>query len=421
MGIVKFNFRSIIFLALFLIVLKAYSQKPDTLQISEDRKCLVFENRKFNQILFLGSNKIDSVVKFNSCTIKDSIDFSNTIFKNSSCFTNCEFSESPNFKSNIDFEEINFLKGAKFIYSKFERPIDFGKTIFLNNLDFTESRINNYIDFTDAKILRQGGKGKSYLSFHNAVLDQKAILDFSSTTLPDFIDLSNMYNYGRDIDFLQSDFERRRKYFDSIGVDYQPIEICLYGTNISKIRLDYNNFKLSLPDSIYNFNGKLRKVSEDEKIGIFEFLLNNFKIHGQLESYKKLDIEYTDYKLGIFKFFKYWNYYGYHKELIFLWVIGLLIILTLITSFILSKINRPPDDNGAYFIENIPKKDSKLKKGIVFTFWNSLMYTSSIFFLINLNLNNLNFKNKFGVIYIISIYSIGLICLGYTANFIFNK
>jgi hypothetical protein len=53
--------------------------------------------------------------------------------------------------------------------------------------------------------------------------------------------------------------------------------------------------------------------------------------------------------------------------------------------------------------------------------WASLVYTFIIFFQPTLKLDNVRPKNVGATIWVLIIYSIGLFCLGYIANFIFQK
>ena len=53
--------------------------------------------------------------------------------------------------------------------------------------------------------------------------------------------------------------------------------------------------------------------------------------------------------------------------------------------------------------------------------WYSFVYTAVIFFSLSLKISNVNFRNKGGTMYIMFVYTLGLICLAYMANFVLQK
>ena len=164
------------------------------------------------------------------------------------------------------------------------------------------------------------------------------------------------------------------------------------------------------------------KISRDEIEGMYEALLNNFKSRGQLESYKLLDIEYQEYKwknsrfapLVIFP--KHWWNFGYDRERIFYWIAAFLLLFTVITFFSLSYLNSvyPIERVEITPLERNPKK-------IIERLWFSFIYTSIIFFLLTLKVDKIDYKKYVGTFYIMLMYTIGIICLAYMANYILQK
>jgi hypothetical protein len=53
--------------------------------------------------------------------------------------------------------------------------------------------------------------------------------------------------------------------------------------------------------------------------------------------------------------------------------------------------------------------------------WYSLMFTSTVFFLLTLKIENIYFKEKRGTFYLFIVYTSGLLCLAYIANFVLQK
>ena len=89
--------------------------------------------------------------------------------------------------------------------------------------------------------------------------------------------------------------------------------------------------------------------------------------------------------------------------------------------FLLDKLNGRNKTDGVYHIDKIQAdKKGKTFLSLFRRLWYSLMYTSVIFFLLTLKPENLNFKKGL-VAYILVVYSIGLLCLGYMANFVLQK
>jgi hypothetical protein len=127
--------------------------------------------------------------------------------------------------------------------------------------------------------------------------------------MPDILDFSNV-KITEEVDFSKA------KKVDSI------CKINIYGTDISKIKLRYEMFKLYFP--------KKDNIPFELQANVYEQLLNNFKKNGYIRSYEKLDKEYKELyyieKGGMYKivnlFQKYWWGYGYDKLSILLYTIG---------------------------------------------------------------------------------------------------
>ncbi|HXB06168.1 MAG TPA: hypothetical protein VNW04_03610, partial [Puia sp.] len=202
----------------------------------------------------------------------------------------------------------------------------------------------------------------------------------------------------------------------------KPHEIFLYRTDISKFHLDYFHFRLLLPDFTLSptYQSRREKISIDDKDAMYESLLNNFKLNGQMDSYKALDIEYQAFQWHhswarwlSWVPLVWWNY-GYDKEYIFLWIIGLLLIFITINFFYLDVLNK-----YVYKIDEIPENTAKARPKD--KIWYSAKYTAYVFFSLTLDMNKFNFQKLLPTLYFLFIYIMGILCLGYLANFILQK
>jgi uncharacterized protein YjbI with pentapeptide repeats len=192
-------------------------------------------------------------------------------------------------------------------------------------------------------------------------------------------------------------------------------------------------------------NGFPAAIPKDEMMSIYEKVLKNFKDEGQVQSYQKLDIEYLDFRNGTFILPHIWNCYGYHKEWVFYWAVILLLLYTTITFCILpflrtyvygvtffeandirlrkNKIEKPltRDNRMTYQEKNVTNYFVRLFSRV----WYSFIYTAVIFFLFSLKIDSFkfdrNWKRILGTIYVIIVYTTGLACIAYMANFALQK
>lgn len=110
----------------------------------------------------------------------------------------------------------------------------------------------------------------------------------------------------------------------------------------------------------------------------------------------------------------------YVKELIFKWTAVFLLIFTFLTFLFLPCLNK------TYHIEKI-KNTSELNfknigvKNLSVRWWLALVYTSAIFFGLTLKVEKIEYKRFWGTLYIVLVYTLGIVCLAYIANFIIQK
>lgn len=378
---------------------------------------------------------------YSGCHFKKSRYFEGTHFENFTCF------DSTIFEDYANFEEIDAPKGISFSHVLFKDDFslyrggnfrnNFNSSIFRGEARFERFTFIDTVDFSNCtfeKMVSFKDVGFDMADFSHLHLTQKTEFAFQNTRVINKLDFSfnpNIYNEIRLIDAYDSD---PTIYTYQTETLQKPCLINLYKSDISKFYLDYIHFKLFFPDYYDSTRNNITHITLYEKQIIYESLLSNFKIHDQFDSYKLLDIEYQKFKYDnakhpIYKWLAYyWNNFGYNNEYIFRWTFGLLIFFSIINFFIIEGLN-----NRIYLIESIPIKLPPFKrmkgykfisfnlKNISFRFWFSLVYTTAIFFKVTLKIENFKFEHKLGTFYLVIIYTSGLICLAYMANFILQK
>jgi hypothetical protein len=203
--------------------------------------------------------------------------------------------------------------------------------------------------------------------------------------------------------------------------------IYLNKTDLSKLHLDYIHFKLLF------FDPKDRthqdSSSDEDKEIVYEGLLHNFQAAGQSDSYEILDVEYRTWlwgkKMGQLKWLpdprRWWWYYGFRKEWVFFWALFFVGFFSVINYYRLNDLNQ-----NVYQLADIPvlpKLGSEpfSWKRAKTRFWYSIVYTSSIFFRLTINVDKIRFNRAAAAFYILVIYVLGVVCLAYMANFVIQK
>ncbi len=372
------------------------------------------------------SIEIDNSEFFNEVKFQDSTNvqldsiqrlyFSNSIFHDN-CFFDLLF-----YRNNFNVENCIFRKNVNFTYSSFEAyriyfekndfrgKIDFDTSIFRKVLDvknciFKEKVTFDYSIF-DTLVFFNQSKFYDTLSFRGCSFSDR--LRFDQDTLPYFLDLSEITNVGREIDLINT---------------YPPLfgkcELNLINSDISKIKFQIHNFKLWFPDTI----------SYDVKASIYEDVLKNFLDNGFTESYEIIDKEYSELKFlhrntwfSILSNYtqKYWWDYGYKKERVFLWIVGFLLIFTLITA---TSIKGTLDVYKICFIEKDYTEKIINSTGFskfINTIRISFLYTLILFFALKLDFHKIA-KTNICFYYILLVYVVGIVCYGFILNIIAGK
>lgn len=342
----------------------------------------------------------------------------NGFYVNNLTLINKGIIKNDSFKGNLSFNNCFFIKGVHV------------SDIFLyKELRFDSSRINGALVLNNIKQAND-----SRLTFNNTILPDTVYFAYNDNipkevdfNTANYLDSSRYYwlRKGRPASLDRKD--NKWVIFRSYKLSFNKIYLNLYKSDINKVHLDYSYFRLLLTDP----NTGL-KLPMDEARSLYEALLNNFKVRGQMKSYELCDIEYQEYKWSekskwwswLYVFPKYWNNYGYDKGRVFLWTIVFLIIFTYCTYKLFDPLSRE-----VYPIDNIPQQpllkftkktplDGKLRWNRV---WYSFVYTSIIFFLLTIKIERINYRNKHVVFYLMIVYTIGIICIAYMANYIITR
>ena len=246
--------------------------------------------------------------------------------------------------------------------------------------------------------------------FSNMQLGDTTFIDFTDATLPDTLFFAGTAQIRAEIDLTVANYKDSSR-LDCQG-NYRRHNILLYRTDFSKFHFDYKFFRLIFEDTMHKI-----RISSDEKISVYESVLKNFNDRGQLESYRLLDLEYQQYKWGRpwFHWFwwlpKIWWNYGYTKELIFAWTLGLALLFTLINYKLMNTLNEKV--YPIPFMKTLGPNPGFLRK-----LWFSLLYTSYIFFRLTLDFDRMKYNNIAYTAYILVIYTSGIVCLAYLANYV---
>lgn len=192
--------------------------------------------------------------------------------------------------------------------------------------------------------------------------------------------------------------------------------LSVWGVDISKLNLYYEDFKLYFPDVL----------GYEARSHTYQQLLSNFKTKGYDPSYEKLDKEFREFKYTYNGYFvghavnwiaREWWDYGYRKILIFR-ASGILFILFLLINLIFyDKLLR----NGyrlERFKESYDSANSQPGNMWLFVKRNLLQvffFTCFVFWGLRLDIRKLNINSPV-MAYILFQYFVGLVCMAYIAN-----
>jgi hypothetical protein len=355
------------------------------------------------------------------------IDFTETEFTHTADFRLASFDSSvifylATFDSSVSFYNAQFHSTADFGGTKFKAMADFWWATFDSSVSFSHAVFDSTANFVVTKF--KGRVDFEWTRFREDVI-------FSNAILPDTLDFRYVKDISKEIDFTFSLPPRPK----------ENCHIALAGADISKIKLNMALFTLWFPiDTTFGKSsaGKdsiigIHSTSYDGQLNVYESVLKKLKDNGFMESYQILDIEYRrlKYEHGGFlnrymanTFQQWWWNYGYSKELVFVWAIGfwgLFSLLNLIFFY-------PKLSERVYEIKFLERMQESGYTGIkkwIFYALQVVSYTAIVFFGLKMDVA----KFKKGVVrehpwlfvYLMVVYVVGLVCLGFIVNIIFTR
>jgi len=307
------------------------------------------------------------------------------------------------FESISNFGNITFFNESNFAFSSFNQECSFNNTEFGKICLFNNAEINATLDLSGAKF-------DSLADFSGCRI-QGSIL-FSNCFLPELLDLSGIESVSNVIDLTQIKPNEKQ----------QSCRINLIDTDISKIKMRYDNFELWFPDH----------TSFDAKCKVYEGLLSSLAAFGFKDSYKKLDIEYQQLKYMHNnqylknKFQEIWWNYGYNKEAIFVWLFWIVLLLTLTNTLLIKSLLGSVYEMKYLNLLRI-KEYYKLHHPVLAFFLSlptGFLYTVILLvggaFGIKFSSDQIRFPSFIGMLYIISVGLLGISCSAFVIKFIFD-
>ncbi len=416
-----------------------------------------FDNTLFSRPIAIKNCHFRKGVTFSEANFKKDADFSCDTFRRRTIFHTSNINREINFTNSCFFDELDFSSSiftdsTRFVFNQTRLP----RLINFSNIQ----KIPNEVNFITAKFENEEGydnntQKRHYINlynddiskfkidyqhfrlcFFNDLLDEPAIKIRDTVTGNESRNLVNID--GEYILFDSSNTMNLTKYStfrDYFSQVFPSVRYCYHRSFYTTLCFEFRklfNFQPPSGDSISEIyikrciaNGKIpQRLTNEEIASIYEKVLKNFEDQGQKESFQKLDIEYKDFKNGRFVLPHIWNCYGYHKEWIFYWAFWLLLFFTIVT-FCCVNFLRTEVYEFNFIDEKIIKFPNSTFFRIVSRLWYSFVFTSVVFFLFSLKIENFKFKlkgtNILGTIYIIVIYATGIACLAYMANFVLQK
>jgi uncharacterized protein YjbI with pentapeptide repeats len=387
---------------------------------------IVFWGTNFTGTADFVAAAFDSSVSFLDANFHSTADFRWTNFKGWAGFVGATFDSSVSFSaagfhSTADFPGTDFKGTAGFDLATFDSSVNFGYAEFDSTADFwwTTFKGMAFLEGTTFKRMAffEGTKFKGMADFGKARFGGD--VTFSNAILPDTLDFRHVKDISREIDFTLS----------QSPLSGGKCHIALAGADISKIKLNMALFTLWFPiDTTFGKStaGKdsiirIDSTSYDGQMSVYESVLKKLKDDGLMESYKILDIEYRrlKYKHGGFFYWyivdtiwQWWWNYGYSKERVFLWAIGFWVLFSLVNLIIYPKLR-----TEVYEITRLPQSGRNLLGAIT--------YTAIVFFGLKMDVdkfgNDVVHKHPWLFIYLMFVYVLGLVCLGFIVNIIFTR
>ena len=340
---------------------------------SSDFTCAQFRLFRFVGVEF------HSTSEFGGARFHSACNFLFTFFDSSSFFTSAVFDSAclfdiVEFHSLSYFDNTKFRSTGNFSGAHFHSKNYFTKAVFDSNINFTETHFDSTSDFSGAQF-------HSTCNFNDARFHSTS--KFDSAHFFSTIEFSGAQSL---IAYCQGQISDHDTLLEKLTKKGRKDS-----AKMMTARCD--SFKKTCDSLIANY------MPREVQISLYEGLLKNFKDRGQTESYEKTDIEYQrfkdDLKPGDFSLQDWWWRYGYEKWRIFIHATLFIVFFSLINFFFLGIFNNK--EEGIYHIKYFPEfSGSILGKGehtsqVLKRLWFSFIYTSVLFFLLSLKIENLKF------------------------------
>lgn len=338
----------------------------------------------------------DSTAYFREATFEDRASFGGTKFKSTAYFSLATFEDTTfffgvTFDGTANFQRATFRSEAFFVISTFHSTSDFGKVRFDSTANFSGVTFGSMADFRWAR-------------FADDVW-------FVGATLPDKLDFRYVTDIAKEINFTWA----------KSPCSTCKCQIALVDSDISKIKLDMQLFELRFPSN----------PTYDKRCSVYEQMLKKLENDGFMDSYEILDIEYRQFKYDhkwygsvVNALHKTWWNYGYDKErILFIWTPLFFIVFAFLNLlFWYGKLN--DEVYTIEFLEKIPYVGGRTRTAMKKTL-QVAAYTAVIFFGLKMDVS----KFKKGVVrqhpwlftYLMFVYVLGLVCLGFIVNIIFTR
>ncbi len=418
-----------------------------------------FSGATFEDKAFFMETEFKSTSSFRRATFEDTADFTLATFEDTANFIMSTFEGTVSFsltkfKSTASFRWATFDATACFSGATFEDVADFTWATFDATACFSGATFEDVADFTWATFEDTAHFGGA--TFEKAVNFRwtkfQGKVDFGRAKLPDSMDFRNVAEITREIDFtycLPPDKERKCR-------------IALEGADISKIKLNMKLFELSFPEDTFikptrevdttfrDSSGVVDTIvvakkdtivypTYDQQCSIYEQVLKKLENDGFMDSYEILDIEYRRFKYDqkdwplvknrLHKYIvdplqSYWWNFGYDKErILFVWTPLFFGIFFIVNLFLYRKLTEKVYATIG-FLEKMPYRASWVRRTAKKVL-QVMAYTGIVFFGLKMDVS----KFKKGALrqhpwlftYLMFIYVVGLVCLGFIVNIIFTR
>jgi hypothetical protein len=287
----------------------AHFHEPVKIQSTDFEKQALFNWARFAHTAF-----------FSRASFLSETQFIRAAFDSSANINFCRFDENAFFYGSMfngqcSFNDTKFNKDAVFSFCDFKSSLKYNRSAFSRIVLFNNVHFRQGGDFTNATF-------DSLADFSNAVVNGK--LDFTGVDLPEYMDMSGMQEIDGIIDLMRV----------KSGTNSEECRINLLNSDISKFHLSYEHFRLYFPPG----------TAYNDKVSVYEDLLENFKARELNDSYQALDIAFSQFKYKEKRqsaanlVQKFWWNYGYDKNMIFVWIFRILLFFTAINTFFIRKL-----------------------------------------------------------------------------------